>query len=330
MAESPDATPAAVGPPRGRHSGRQLAVVVLCGVLGAALVAIAAALTWWSADYADPLTGPLTVTLAGGSCVPELVPLALVGLAGLGASLATRGLPRRLVGLVLLASGVTVAVRSGLSLTAGPRGPGALAGALTRPAEPVGAAQLHPVGPLLAVIGGVLLAVAGLLVLLGVGARRLGARYERTRRAVDARTERGIALEQADWWKALDAGADPTAAAPTAAAPTVADPTAEERTPADPSMADSTPADLPTQSSAHGVVTDGDDDHPDRTASVGVRRTGTEVAPPPAMGSVTDSGTNPTGPDTVGRSTGGTVSEQTSGGGYDDAQATRPTSAAQE
>jgi uncharacterized membrane protein (TIGR02234 family) len=308
-------TPAAPTASQPARSGRRLAVVVLCGVLGAALVAIAAALTWWSADYTDPLTGPLTVALAGGSVVPELVPLTLVGLAGLGASLATGGVPRRLVGLVLVACGVTVTVRSVLAFTAGPDGPAALAGSLTRPADPVGAAQLHPVGPLLAVIGGVLLGVAGLLVVLGVGARRLGARYERTARPGQARTERDAALEQADWWKALDAGADPTAADPTAA---------------DPNFAEGTVADSIPAGGTPIPVTDGDDDHPGRSASRRVGRTGTDVGTPPAVDSVTGSGMNPTRPDTAGRSTEGSVSEQTSGGGYDDAQATRPRSGAPE
>ena len=52
----------------------------------------AAGMQWWSAEYLDALTGPITVTLSGAACVPELIPLALVGLAGLGAALATSGL----------------------------------------------------------------------------------------------------------------------------------------------------------------------------------------------------------------------------------------------
>ncbi len=188
MADQTDAVPAPAGATPDRRPGRQLAVVVLAGVAGAALVAVAAALTWWSADFVDPLTGPLTVALTGGTCVPELVPLALVGLAGLGAALATGGLPRRLVGLVLLLCGLTVAVRSALSAAEGPTGPPALTSSLTRPADPVGVAQLHLAGPALAVLGGLLLLLAGVLVVLGVGARRLGARYERTAAAAGSRS----------------------------------------------------------------------------------------------------------------------------------------------
>ena len=78
--------------------GRQLGLVAILAVAGAGLAAIAAALTWWSADYVDPLSGALTITASGAACVPELIPLALVALAGFGAALATRGVPRRIVG----------------------------------------------------------------------------------------------------------------------------------------------------------------------------------------------------------------------------------------
>ena len=89
---------------------------------------------------------------------------------------------------------------------------------LTRPADPVGAAQLHPLGPALAVLAGVLLAAAGTLVALGLGARqRLGSRYDAPTRAAAGRAGAAAAapdqaeVDPADWWKALDAGADPTA-----------------------------------------------------------------------------------------------------------------------
>jgi len=201
---------------RKRQAGRHLAVPAILALAGAGLAAIAAALTWWSADYSDPLTGALTVTATGSSCVPELVPLALVGLAGFGAALATRGLARRLVGVVIGLCGVAIAVLSGLQFS---NAPASLVTQLTRPADPVGAAALHPLGPALGVLAGMLLAAAGTLVLLGLGARRrLGSRYDApTRSAGRAATpaqNRAAAdsaeVDPADWWKALDAGADPT------------------------------------------------------------------------------------------------------------------------
>jgi uncharacterized membrane protein (TIGR02234 family) len=183
-----------------------LGLVAILAVAGAGLAAAAAALTWWSADYVDPLSGALTIAVSGAACIPELIPLALVALAGFGAALATRGLPRRIVGVVIALCGVAVAVRSATSFGSTPA---ALVSELTRPADPVGAAQLHPVGPGIGVVAGLLLTGAGVLVVLGVGTRQaMGARYERRARAQPAATDQG------DWWKALDAGDDPTAVSP--------------------------------------------------------------------------------------------------------------------
>lgn len=150
-----------------------LAVLLLAG---AAACAGAAAMTWWTADYVDALTGPLTLRASGADCLPELVPVALIALAGFGATLATQGWLRRVVGVLLLAGGLLVAVRAALTMT---RVPAVLTGTLVRPADPAGPAQLHPLGPLLALVGGVLVAVAGALVAAGLGGRRrLGARYD--------------------------------------------------------------------------------------------------------------------------------------------------------
>jgi uncharacterized membrane protein (TIGR02234 family) len=191
-----------VADPAGKSRGRQLGLVALLAVAGAGIAAIAAGVTWWSADYQDPLTGPLTITVSGGSAVPELVPLALVALAGFGAALATHGTVRRLVGVVLLLCGGAITLRSAVLF--GDR-PAALVSSLSRPADAVGAPQLHAIGPALGVLGGLLLAAAGTLISTGWGARqRLGTKYD---------APSGPAKQTStdtDWWKALDAGADPT------------------------------------------------------------------------------------------------------------------------
>ena len=187
--------------PAGKARGR-IGLVALLAVAGAGIAAIAAAVTWWSADYLDPLTGPLTIEVSGGSAVPELVPLALVALAGFGATLATRGTVRRLVGVVLLLCGGAITVRSALSF--GDR-PVALVSSLSRPADAVGTPQLHAIGPALGVLGGLLLAAAGILISAGWGARqRLGAKYDAPSGPAEQTST------DTDWWKALDAGADPT------------------------------------------------------------------------------------------------------------------------
>ncbi len=233
--------PAPESRPRSTAARRPVALAALV-LLGAAACAAGSAMTWWTADYLDPLTGPLTLTASGADCCPELVPVALVALAGFGATLATQGWLRRLVGVVLLAGGLLVAVRAVTAMTAVPA---TLPGGLVRPADPVGPAQLHPAGPILAVTGGVLIAVAGVLVAAGRGAyRRLGARYDAPSKAAPPATPSATTAPPAtpttpatttprprpthpdtatdiassdpgssdpgDWWKALDAGTDPT------------------------------------------------------------------------------------------------------------------------
>ena len=192
-------------------------MIALCAVLGAALAAVAAGLTWWAADFVDPLTGPVTITASGSSVVPELVPVALVALAGLGAALATHGVPRRIVGAVLVLGGALIAVRCAVAWGSAPA---SLVQDLPRPADPVGVPRLSPLGPLLGIAGGVLVAAAGTMIVTGRGARRMSSRYEAPGSVdIAARPERpgpvaGRTAEgnqsTADWWRALDAGSDPT------------------------------------------------------------------------------------------------------------------------
>jgi len=199
------------------RTGRAAALIALCAVVGAALAAVAAGLTWWTEDFADPLTGPVTITASGSSVLPELVPVALVALAGLGAALATHGVLRRIVGGVLAVGGALIAVRCAVAWGSAPA---ALVQDLPRPADPVGDARLSPLGPLLGIAGGLLIGVAGGLIVAGRGARRMSSRYEAPGSVASAAraerdqadggrtTETGQAPE--DWWKALDAGSDPT------------------------------------------------------------------------------------------------------------------------
>ncbi|HYN73320.1 MAG TPA: Trp biosynthesis-associated membrane protein, partial [Nakamurella sp.] len=162
------------------RTGRAAAVIALCAVLGAALAAVAAGLTWWAEDFVDPLAGPVTITASGSSVVPELVPVALVALAGLGAALASHGVLRRIVGAVLLLGGALIAVRCCLAWGSAPA---SLVQDLPRPADSVGAARLSPLGPLLGIVGGLLIAAAGGLIVAGRGARRMSSRYEPPRSA---------------------------------------------------------------------------------------------------------------------------------------------------
>lgn len=192
-----------IAPARRRAPG--IAAAAGLSVLGAAAVAGGSVLTWWTAGWADPLSGPVTTSVTGADVVPELLPLALVALAGWAAAAAGRGLWRRVVGAVLALAGAWLAVRSVLG---GLSAPDALARALVRPATAVGDPSRSLVGPALTVLGGLLLLGAGLLLAVRAASP--------SRRRVDAAAAGGPARRRDagdttdDWWKDLDAGADPT------------------------------------------------------------------------------------------------------------------------
>ena len=206
---------------------RRPALLALLIIAGAAATVGAGGLTWWRQQHLDGLAGSVTTTATGSQTDALLVPTALVALAGFGAALATTGVLRRLVGLLLLAGGGVTAV---LAIAGAVNAPARLLTSLTRPAESSSAPTLQPVGAVLGVLGGLLIAVVGVLLLSGYGARRaLGSRYDAptSRRArATTRTESiepspsGRAVDpavdadaSAHWWKALDAGVDPTDAA---------------------------------------------------------------------------------------------------------------------
>ena len=174
-------------------------------VAGAALTGGSAALVWAGASYVDELRGSVAVTATGSDVAPALVPLAAAGIAALGAILASRGTVRRLVGgLVMLLGGAVgwLGIRGLLNHSID---------AITRTSASAGApaVDLLPTGPLMAIVGGLLLLVAGGPVLAGRRtARDLTARYERrTAAAAAAGSTADPALQM---WKELDEHRDPT------------------------------------------------------------------------------------------------------------------------
>jgi uncharacterized membrane protein (TIGR02234 family) len=172
--------------------------VVLC-LSGSGLVLLAAGRGWLVAT--SPAVAPLpprTVRLTGAVLTP-LRPLGGLGLAGVVALAATRGLGRLLVGVVVLAAGAG-AVAACLALLADP--------AARAAAHDVYTASTRTTGwPYAGLLGGVLLLAAGLLV--AVRGRRwaaLSRRYE----APGTREERPPARPEVAVWDALDRGEDPT------------------------------------------------------------------------------------------------------------------------
>lgn len=196
-------------PPHPVRPGRRaLGATVLLLVAVAAALGAAAALPWAQAAFRVPLRGVVPVEVDGAALVPALGPLALLALAAVAATLASAGWARRALGLLVVLAAVPVACGA-VSV----RDPGGVveAAARTLPAraKPAGDVVVLAAGPMLAVGGAVLLAIAGAaLALAGHRMPGLGARY----RAPAARrtASRAPADPHRRWWDALDAGEDPT------------------------------------------------------------------------------------------------------------------------
>ncbi|WFE30523.1 Trp biosynthesis-associated membrane protein [Solwaraspora sp. WMMD791] len=190
----------------------------MAGAVGACLVG--AGLTWYAARQAwgvevtvrpEPLPA-VEVVRTGADVLPWLPALALVGLAGAGAVLASRGLVRRLIGALLAVVGVAVLAGAAAVLVG---------------VTPVGRAAAEtastaPHWPALAMAGALLSTAGGLVTVLRSGGwPAMGARYERTApgtTAPGATSTRPAADRRAtsaprstlDTWAALDRGEDPT------------------------------------------------------------------------------------------------------------------------
>ncbi|MEU9076552.1 TIGR02234 family membrane protein [Kitasatospora sp. NPDC004745] len=196
---APDQTPApaAPAPSAGR---RTLGVMLLLTVLSAVLVLTAVGRVW-----AEGRAGTLAVSVTGGAISELPGGLALVGLAAAVAVFAVRGAGRLAVGALTLLAGLGAAAAS----AAGAGDTAALDAEAARKLALTGSAATgvgHTGWPWVALVGGLLLAVAGLLTLrYGRGWPAMGSRYEAPTRKAPARSE-----TPADLWKALDRGEDPT------------------------------------------------------------------------------------------------------------------------
>ncbi|MBQ1027600.1 Trp biosynthesis-associated membrane protein [Micromonospora sp. C95] len=182
------------GGARSAPGRRELAYAVLLSLAGAGLALWAATRTW-VVDVVGRSEPMLLVEegRTGGQLLPWLPALALVGLAGGGAVLATRGRPRRVLGGLLTLLGLAVAAGGGYGLV------GDLGDLVTWQ------------WPALTLIGGVVAAGGGSLTLLrGHRWPAMGARYERRpRRPVGTSGPIGGA-GTVEAWEALDRGEDPT------------------------------------------------------------------------------------------------------------------------
>jgi uncharacterized membrane protein (TIGR02234 family) len=200
-----------------RTALRALALALPLGALGSALVLFAMSKTW-AHGTAVSAGRQIPVHATGGQTTALPGALALVGLAALVAVFAVRRIGRYAVSALLALSG------AGVIAVAVSRGGhhGAVDEAAARATSLTHATATHVGGtswPLLAVAGGVLLLVAGLLALrYGPDWPAMSGRYERAEgRQAAPRREAPAPVDPdrpEDLWKALDRGEDPTAPAP--------------------------------------------------------------------------------------------------------------------
>jgi hypothetical protein len=189
------------------RSGRLLGLACLGLAAASGLLWGASALVWYRVTPA----GRAPVAFEGVQVSPSLTGYALLALAGVAALVATGGVVRRVLAVLLGIAGVVVAVTATTALLGSPFATDAPAATLPQPpaGTSVDVLRFQPTAitpaPLLAVAGGlVLLAVAVLVVLREPRLTRLGARFAAPgKRPVEIDPDRAA-------WQDLDAGRDPT------------------------------------------------------------------------------------------------------------------------
>lgn len=226
-----------------RSGRRELAALLLCGAAGAGLVLLGTRQQVAAVVVtAHPL--PVTITpVSGQALLPAAGALAIAALASLAAMLATRGLLRRITGLITAALGVGVAITAAASLKVGDvlaaaghanlspangAGGGIAPGSTTAGTNGGSAAGSLAGFPAHVEFAGsawrvLMLAGAALIIIVGCAiiarAGRLPAmsgRYERTvTLTTGVRSARPVSRPAASvatsMWDSLNAGADPTA-----------------------------------------------------------------------------------------------------------------------
>jgi uncharacterized membrane protein (TIGR02234 family) len=192
-----------------RSGRRSLAAALLLGAVGAAVVLLASRQEWaWGT--ASVAGGDFPLTAKGSDVTGVPAALAIVGLAALVAVFAVRRAGRVLVSVLLALSGAG-------TVAAGVLGAGDGSALDEKAAEVSGNtaatvdALTHTAWPYVAVAGGALLLLAGLLALrYGRGWPAMSGRYERDGTPRPRKAPVVDPDRPEDLWKALDRGEDPT------------------------------------------------------------------------------------------------------------------------
>lgn len=192
--------------------GRLTFAAALLGlIIGGALALFAGGRSWQTvtAHRARPLADDV-LDVTGRTLHPAVIGLAVVALAGVVGILASRGIARRIIGAVLVIAGGIVCWDAATALRAisSEHARGVLRDAQTGVGLDAGRAvtvAVHPVWPVLAALGGLLILVAGTFT-IGYGAAWTGlsGRYEHPQPAAGPQHDARL-------WSALDRGIDPTA-----------------------------------------------------------------------------------------------------------------------
>ncbi|WP_329329336.1 TIGR02234 family membrane protein [Streptomyces luteogriseus] len=199
--------------PGSARAGRlSLAVALLSGALGAA-VALLATRQQWSQGTATVAGGAFPLTAKGSDVTGVPAALAIVGLAALVAVFAVRRAGRFVVATLLALSGAGIVAAALLGASDSSALDEQAAQASGDTAASVDALS-HTAWPYVAVVGGVLILVAGLLALCyGRLWPAMSGRYERGTTPQPRRKAPAVDPDRPeDLWKALDRGEDPTGA----------------------------------------------------------------------------------------------------------------------
>ncbi|MFD3500252.1 TIGR02234 family membrane protein [Streptomyces sp. NPDC058676] len=200
----------AAGPARAGR--RSLAVALLSGALGAAVVLLATR-QQWSQGTATVAGGSFPLTATGSDVTGVPASLAIVGLAALVAVFAVRRAGRFLVAALLALSGAGTIAAALLGVDDSSALDEQAAKASGDTSATVDALS-HTAWPYVAAVGGALLLLAGLLA-LRYGRRwpAMSGRYERSGTPRPRRQAPAVDPDRPeDIWKALDRGEDPTGA----------------------------------------------------------------------------------------------------------------------
>jgi hypothetical protein len=178
------------------------------GLLGGAAVTIAAGRPWATLRVRVAGLPASHVSVTGTEVLPVVSALGALVLAGAVVTVATRGVARRVCGLVVACAGVVVVVavanaEPALAALLQDR----LVGAAGRPDPEAGTAA--SAWRWLCAAGGVAAALFGLVVSWRESAwPGMGARYD-----APSAPRRGVGEHDSDLWRALDRGEDPTRSA---------------------------------------------------------------------------------------------------------------------